>query len=157
MKFKRIFILIILISACRIAYADNLLITPRQIVDNSRTNVMVSLIGYYPAFIYHVVDGDTVDAVVRIGFEFITYKRFRIYNLDTPETWRPSCDAERIHGEKAKEEAKRLLLNKYLIIRTGFDQGYYCRELADIYLPDGTNYSDYMKANGFSKRNNYKQ
>ncbi|RLA81297.1 MAG: hypothetical protein DRG78_09390 [Epsilonproteobacteria bacterium] len=156
MKFYKLILIICLLFISTNSFSAGTF-DQKTLLDNNKYNKLSSNVGYYPAFIYHIVDGDTVDAIVCVGFGFITYKRFRIYNLDTPETWRPSCEAEKIHGEKAKEEAKRLLLNKYLIIRTGFAQGYYCRELADIYLPDGTNYSTYMNSNGFAKKKDYKK
>lgn len=39
----------------------------------------------YNAKITNVVDGDTIDAVVDLGFNIYTKIRFRLYGIDTPE------------------------------------------------------------------------
>lgn len=33
----------------------------------------------------NVVDGDTMDVVIDIGFDFFTMQRLRLYGIDTPE------------------------------------------------------------------------
>ncbi len=47
-----------------------------------------------------IIDGDTI----AIGSE-----RVRILNVDTPETFRPRCEAELVAGLKAKERLAELL------------------------------------------------
>lgn len=39
----------------------------------------------YSAIITNVIDGDTVDATVDLGFSVLTKIRFRLYGIDTPE------------------------------------------------------------------------
>lgn len=63
----------------------------------------------YDALIVRVVDGDTVDAEVDLGFSLKYNARFRIKGLDTPETWRPKSEAERVHGKAATGFATELL------------------------------------------------
>ena len=46
-----------------------------------------------------VVDGDTVDLTLDLGFSIKIKHRFRLVNYDAPETWRPKTDAEREAGE----------------------------------------------------------
>jgi endonuclease YncB( thermonuclease family) len=50
----------------------------------------------------NIVDGDTVDLTLDLGFSIKLEHRFRMMDYDAPETWRPKCDAEEIAGEKVK-------------------------------------------------------
>ena len=109
----------------------------------------------FKAIITNVVDGDTVDAKIDCGFDIVITKRLRILDLDTPETWRPSCEKEYNHGLKAKDKAIKLLEGKELYIQTGKDRGVYGRYLANIQLEDGNDYAQYMKDNGFEKLEKY--
>ena len=51
----------------------------------------------YKAKVVRVVDGDTVDLKVDLGFHISANERFRIKDIDTPEIWRPSCESELEH------------------------------------------------------------
>ena len=62
----------------------------------------------YKGRVNRVVDGDTVDAYLDMGFHIFTSQRLRIDSFDAPESWRPKSEAEKIHGEAAKERAKEL-------------------------------------------------
>jgi micrococcal nuclease len=117
-----------------------------------------------PSYVYkntklvRVVDGDTVDVeiTVDIGFNIsASHKiRLRIKNLDTPETYRPSCDAEKDHGKRATEYAKTLLENTQFTIRT-YKLGKYGRYEADIFFDNGNDYAEAMKSAGFEKKESY--
>ena len=39
----------------------------------------------YKAEIVKVVDGDTIDVLVDLGFRITTHQRLRLKNIDTPE------------------------------------------------------------------------
>ena len=108
----------------------------------------------FKAIIIKVVDGDTVDVRINLGFNIETIQRIRILDLDTPEIYHPSCFAEKEHGVKAKKEAERLLMGKEVVIHTFQNKGKYGRYLAGIYLANG-NYADIMKEAGFQKRKDY--
>ena len=109
----------------------------------------------YTAFISRVIDGDTVEAVIDLGFNLAFTGRFRILDLDTPEVYRPRNDSEKLHGQQASEFAKKLLLNKTVTIKTYPKVGIYGRYLASIILSDGKIFSDVMIEQGFQKRNSY--
>lgn len=68
----------------------------------------------YKAIILRIVDGDTVDAQVDVGFSIFINHRFRIHNFDAPESYRPKTLAEKEHGEVAKLKAMELLEGKLL-------------------------------------------
>lgn len=108
----------------------------------------------YKAVIKNVVDGDTVDAEVDVGFSISVKHRFRIEGFDAPESWRPKTDAEREHGERAKLMAIELLLNKTVMMNT-YKLDIYGRYSADIILPDGRDFATVMIELGLVKLEAY--
>ena len=40
----------------------------------------------YKAKVHRIIDGDTVDVTIDLGFEMTTKQRIRLYGIDTPET-----------------------------------------------------------------------
>lgn len=109
----------------------------------------------YRGYVERVVDGDTVDAILDLGFGMSTKQRLRIDGFDAPESWRPKSEAEKIHGEAAKARAFELLMGKELIFVTSKDMGIYGRYGASITLPDGTNFTKIMIQEGFQKKESY--
>lgn len=87
----------------------------------------------YRATVVRVVDGDTVDAIIDLGFRMTTTQRLRLARVDTPERNQPG------YGE-AKALTERLASGKSATIRTikVSKWGYY---LAEITV-DGQNVSD---------------
>jgi endonuclease YncB( thermonuclease family) len=105
--------------------------------------------------VLNVVDADTIDARLDLGFGVTIERRFRIDSFDAAEIWRPSSEAEAQHGKDATERACELLLDRILIFTTSKTVGIYGRYGADITLPDGRNYSELMISEGFQKRDVY--
>ncbi len=112
----------------------------------------------YNATVENVVDGDTIDCLVDLGFNTTNRIRFRIKDdeayFDTPETWRPKTEAEEAHGEAAKARAKELLEGKKVVLRSA-KKGKY-RYVAEVFMEDGSSYTDLMIAEGFQKKDSYK-
>ncbi len=113
-----------------------------------------------PLYVYRgkverVIDGDTVDVTLDIGFGMSTRQRLRIDDFDAPESWRPRNEAEKIHGEAAKARAKELLEGKEMLFNTSKAVGIYGRYGASITLLDGTKFKDIMINEGFEKKENY--
>lgn len=74
----------------------------------------------YRCKILKVVDGDTVDVDIELGFGIVlTDERVRIMGIDTPES-RTSDKVEDVFGEAAKARVKELLGDKgsYAILKT---------------------------------------
>jgi len=109
----------------------------------------------YKAEITRVVDGDTFDAIVDVGFNIKIKKRFRVMNLDTPESWRPRNDAEKKHAMEANDRARVLLDDKIVTIRSHTVEGIYGRYSAEVILPDGRDYATVMKRHGCEKKESY--
>jgi len=67
-----------------------------------------------------IVDGDTIDCILDLGFNISFKGRFRLSGYDAPETWRPKTEAERVAGEKVTQFLESLL-EKYegnIVIRS---------------------------------------
>lgn len=109
----------------------------------------------YKGCVTRVVDGDTMDAELDLGFGIKVNHRFRIEDLDTPETWRPRNAAEKEHGLQATKRANELLMGKTLLFETTKLPGIYGRYGATIWLEDGNKYSEVMINEGLAKRENY--
>ena len=108
---------------------------------------------HYNAEVVRVVDGDTVDAFVDLGFDMPSKQRVRLYGINTPEC-RTRDLKEKAAGLKAKERLKCLLRenkNK-CIIETRLDKkGKYGRVLGVLHI-DKTNLNKTLVAEGHAKR-----
>lgn len=70
----------------------------------------------YDAKVLKVVDGDTVDVDIDLGFGIVlTDERVRIMGIDTPES-RTSDQVEKLFGLAAKERLKELLGEETVLI-----------------------------------------
>lgn len=93
----------------------------------------------YSAKLIKVVDGDTIDLSIDLGFKMTTEQRIRLKGIDTPETWRRKKDSEEYKKGLAATNfvIKRLEENNNeCTVRTDKDTGVYGRYIADILLPD---------------------
>ena len=96
----------------------------------------------YKAKLIRVVDGDTIDALIDVGFDIWVKKRIRYKGIDTWESRTRDLD-EKKKGLAAKARNKELLekvsnKSRYFRIKS-YGTGKYGRVLADIYIQD----SDY--------------
>ena len=89
----------------------------------------------YQAELDRVVDGDTVDVVLDLGFDVKLHKqRVRLHGIDTPES-RTRNLAEKKLGLAAKERLKELCVGKFKIKSLG--KGKYGRILGIPYSEEG--------------------
>ena len=73
---------------------------------------------YYVKSVDNVVDGDTIDVVIDLGFDILFQSRVRLAGIDTPES-RTSDKAEKALGLEAKEYLKKnIKAAKTVTIRT---------------------------------------
>lgn len=90
----------------------------------------------YKAKVVNVVDGDTMDLDIDVGFEITIHTRVRLYGIDTPET-RTKDRFEKQQGLQAKEFVTNAVDGKEVTVQT-HSQGKFGRYLAVIYyLKDG--------------------
>ena len=96
----------------------------------------------YDIKVVNVVDGDTVDVDIDLGFGItLRDERVRVMGIDTPES-RTSDKVEDLFGETAKARVKELLKDGGKLITTedrhGEDmKGKFGRILGDFRLPTG--------------------
>ncbi len=93
----------------------------------------------YKAELKRVVDGDTIDLIIDMGFKITTTQRIRLKGINTPETWHRKKDSDEYkRGMEAKNYVlKRLEENgNKMTIRTDKYPGVYGRFIADIILAD---------------------
>ena len=73
---------------------------------------------YFVEEVKNVVDGDTIDVVIDLGFDILFASRVRLAGIDTPES-RTTDKAEKALGIEAKEYLKKQLKDaKSVVIRT---------------------------------------
>lgn len=92
---------------------------------------------WYGATVLNVVDGDTVDLMIDLGFNIHHKIRVRLYGVNTPES-RTKDLKEKELGLKAKQFTKDWLTNhKWVYVNTIPDKNdKYGRILAKIYSSD---------------------
>lgn len=76
----------------------------------------------YRAKVLRVVDGDTIDVRVDLGFAISAEMRFRFEIIDAPETYRPKSKGELEHGKEATAYVQEQIEDKYIIIKTNKDK-----------------------------------
>lgn len=96
----------------------------------------------YQALVTNVVDGDTIDVIVDVGFKIQTRQRLRLARVDTPER-------NQANYTEAKQFVGDLILNKLVTVKTQkvSKWGYY---LADVTI-DGKDVSDAIITAGLGK------
>lgn len=97
----------------------------------------------YAAMVDNVVDGDTLDLMIDLGFKILVRQRVRLARVDTPERSQVGFTA-------AKEFVIQKTADKRVTVKTEkvSKWGYY---LAEITLSDGSNLSDALVAGGYAK------
>lgn len=97
----------------------------------------------FNAKVYNVVDGDTIDVELDLGFRLSIKQRLRLNGIDTPERGQPGFN-------EAKEALAKYILNKDVLVTTykTSKYGYY---LADIEF-DNQKINNLMVEEGYAKR-----
>jgi micrococcal nuclease len=108
---------------------------------------------YYVRKVENVVDGDTIDVLIDLGFDILFQSRVRLAGIDTPES-RTSDKAEKVLGLESKEYLKKQLKDaKSVVIKTEkMDSSEkYGRILGWIYVNDDTeSINDKMINDGYA-------
>ena len=91
-------------------------------------------------FKFNVVDGDTIDCTLDLGFNVLMSRRFRLSGFDAPETFRPNSEAERSAGKQVTTHVKSLLTSALstnnLYIKSVGNSDVYGRYLGSLYTFD---------------------
>ena len=110
-----------------------------------------------------IVDGDTVDGLIDLGFGISVKKRIRLLGINAPETrlQRKIKDeakrmAEKELGLRAKDKLAELLHNKDIIIQTKLDKtGKFGRVLGTLIVVENEsklNINDFLLLKGYVRK-----
>jgi micrococcal nuclease len=101
----------------------------------------------YKAKIIEVYDGDTITAMVDLGFFHFQQMKFRLYGINTPEI----RGEEREQGIIVRDILRAMILDKEVTINSYKDkQEKYGRYLANIII-DGLDVNLWLVQNGYAK------
>ncbi len=105
---------------------------------------------YYRINVFRVIDGDTIEADIDLGFGVWIRDRLRLAGIDTPEMNGP----EKELGIVCKRYLTALLGEQEAVYaRTYKDKrGKYGRMLATLFGPDDVNLNDLLVTRGYAKR-----
>lgn len=78
----------------------------------------------YNAVVCNVVDGDTFDLIIDLGFNISQKIRVRLLDIDTPET-RSKNLTEKLNGQICSKIAKKFWLNQPVTIQSYKDHNPY--------------------------------
>ena len=99
----------------------------------------------YSCKVDRVVDGDTIDVVLNLGFDIMFKSRVRLYGIDTPESRTRDLD-EKARGKMAGAFLKEAVENgSKVVIETKLkdSRGKYGRVLGNVVV-DGLNINEAM-------------
>ena len=105
----------------------------------------------YKGSIHRVVDGDTYDVILDLGFCIAHKIRVRLRGVDTPEVYGNRATPE---GKAASEYINNLIINKNVTITTykGAPTSFNRWE-ADVVLDDGqVNLAEDLVSKGYAKK-----
>ena len=101
----------------------------------------------YKAKLDRVVDGDTVDANIDLGFDITIHKRIRLAGIDTPESRTRDLE-EKARGLASKDKLIELLGDGDFILESK-EVGKYGRVLGTLHIDD-MNINDTLVKEGFA-------
>ena len=103
-----------------------------------------SLYSYRVKSITKIIDGDTFDCILDLGFDVLLEARVRMLGIDTPES-RTSDAEEKVYGLLSKEWLKHNMHGEKIIISTQVDneKGKFGRILGIVFV-DGKNLNEAM-------------
>lgn len=108
----------------------------------------------YRAKILKVLDGDTVDIDLDLGFNIVlSNQRVRMAGIDTPES-RTTNAEEKVRGQLSKKKlAEKLPVGSYVIIETqkpDSNDDKFGRILGIFILEDGTRVNEWLIKNNYA-------
>ncbi len=103
---------------------------------------------YRVSKVLKVVDGDTIDVILDMGFDIMYKQRVRLFGIDTPES-RTRDKVEKKYGLLAKKFLSDTLKKGKIVIKThkGEETGKFGRILGEIYV-NGVNVNILMCTKG---------
>ena len=103
----------------------------------------------YRAELVRVVDGDTVDLLIDLGFHLSTKQRVRLLGIDTPEL-RGGTEETKAAGQRARERVLEVLEGAEELSVQTEKTGKFGRWLGTIYA-DGVNVNELLVKEGYAQ------
>ena len=88
------------------------------------------------ASLVDVVDGDTVDVLVDLGYRVYTKVRIRMIRINAPET----KGITKIEGKTSKDFVRDVLSNQVSFLVKSYKRDGFRRWLGEIFIKDGDEY-----------------
>ena len=104
---------------------------------------------HYKAELIRIIDGDTIDVMLDLGFFVWVKKRIRLYGIDTPETRTRDLE-EKQRGKESTARLTELISQpaEFTISSHGIDK--YGRCLGTIFVGE-KNVNELLVSEGFAK------
>lgn len=106
---------------------------PPDFEDHPASFSSVTAAGFTRAVCYHVVDGDTADFLIDLGWYHYAYHALRFEGIDTAET-RGTRGAEHALALEAKARVEELLLGRPVLIQARKQAETFGRFVAQIWF-----------------------
>ena len=104
----------------------------------------------YNAELIRIIDGDTIDCWIDLGFDIKVKERVRLAGIDAPETRTKDLE-EKKKGLESKAWLEKNLDSAFLLITTDYNPtGKYGRTIGTLVLKDGTNINERMLQEGLA-------
>ena len=100
----------------------------------------------YRCTLDRIIDGDTVDVIIDLGFDIHFKSRIRLFGIDAPEV-RTRDDVQKMKGLAAKNPLKELLPNEFIVQSKLDKRGKYGRVLGVLMVGD-TNINELLVEEG---------
>lgn len=117
---------------------------------------MIKSLFTYKCKLIRVIDGDTIEALIDLGFDTWTIRMIRLIEIDTPEIRTKNLTEKRL-GIRAKEEVIKILSktindkNEIWFYLKSIDYDSWGRCLGIVETIDGVNLNEYLLENGFAE------
>mgnify|MGYP000953015908 CR=1 FL=1 len=102
----------------------------------------------FEAFVERVIDGDTIEALVQLGFGVVQRFRIRVAGIDTPETKGTS----KRRGKRSAEFVRNLIEGKTVWLIESEQKDKYGRAMASVQLADGRDLATLLVEAGLAKK-----
>ena len=110
----------------------------------------------YSAKCIRVIDGDTIDCEIDLGFDISIRERVRLAGINAPES-RTRDLVEKSQGLAAKARVKEIMEeNERFVLQTEYDKtGMYGRVIGTIVLFNGESLNDMLVSEGHAVKKDY--
>jgi len=105
---------------------------------------------HYKATLNRIIDGDTIDVNIDLGFSVKIKQRVRLYGINTPEVRTKDLN-EKKKGLEATEYLKKILPKEFIIETILNKRGKYGRVLGILWVKD-VNINEKMVNEGYAKK-----